>query len=384
MEMTQEVSQELNCNTTSSQEIFLTQALIYIPIFCFGVILNALALKIFCCTLSKWTETRVYMTNLAIADFLLLFTLPFKMAYKTINVTTLCLAFESAYFINRYMSIFLITITAVDRYIAIKYPLKARHIRSPLKSAVISGFLWALIISIVYVTKKFEKRASSGTCFRRISREPSMYVFASVIWGFFIPLTIFSFCSIQITKKLMKKKKTNPYEEKRIQKAINIIFANMSVFVICFLPIHFAYLIRSIADFAEASCTLIEKIDNFTNLAGIIANTNCCLDAICYYFVNKEFQEASMKLKTKYLTQQKQGTEDQDLKTACPDIRNALLNYFSIQWYLAPTQVGQSKEVAPQTCAAALGYTVRAGLLAAAAMPMKSRFPIRRTLQYLS
>ncbi|KAJ6669253.1 hypothetical protein lerEdw1_008062 [Lerista edwardsae] len=315
------MNNEANCssnNHSAGNAIDLTQTIVYIPVFTIGIILNALALKVFCCRLCKWTETRVYMTNLAIADCLFLFTLPLKVFFKIQNITdiawTPCLILESAYFINRYMSIFLITITAVDRYLAIRYPFKARTMRSPLKSAVGCGFLWALMIGVVCVAKQYEKRDKPVTCFKKVSREPSFHVLASVIWGFVIPLTILCFCSIQVKRTLMKKKCTNPHEEKQIQKAINIIVANMAVFIICFLPIHVAQIVRFIADLVKASCSAIESTDIFLNIAGMIANTNCCLDAVCYYFVNKEFQEASLELLSSYSLSQKQGFKHQELE----------------------------------------------------------------------
>ncbi|XP_077205095.1 G-protein coupled receptor 35-like [Paroedura picta] len=297
------------CNHTYIDDI---QLYVYIPVFIIGVILNALALRVFCCKLSKWTETRVYMVNLAIADCLIPFNLSFKLILKTATVDTLCLILESAYFINRYMSIFLITITAVDRYITIWYPFKAKQVRSPKKSALVCGILWILMVSILWLTKRLDERDDPGCCFKKTSRKASKSVLASTIWGFFIPLIILSFCSIQITRKLTKKKKSNPQEKKIIQKSINIISANMAVFIICFLPINIANIIRFVADYMNATCITIDNIETFVNIAGTIANTNCCLDAICYYFVNKEFQEATLDLAPSYFSFYKQSSGNED------------------------------------------------------------------------
>ncbi|XP_048362867.1 G-protein coupled receptor 35-like [Sphaerodactylus townsendi] len=302
------MNQENNCITSIDN----IQTFIYIPVFIIGIILNALALRVFCCKLNKWTETRIYMANLAIADCLILFTLPVKMISKSTQVNTQCLVLESAYFINRYMSIFLITIIAVDRYITIRYPFKAKQVRSPQKSAMICGILWILIISIVCLHKWFEKRDKPGCCFKKTSKKPFITVLASTIWGFLIPLTILSFCSIQITKKLTKKKKSDPHEEKLMQKSINIISVNMAVFIICFLPINIANLIQLIADYSNATWITAKNIETIVNVAGIIANTNCCLDAICYYFVNKEFQEAAKELAPKYFSDDNQSSENQN------------------------------------------------------------------------
>lgn len=304
------MSPEENC--TEHAYVDGIQLFIYIPVFFIGVILNVLALRVFCCKLSKWTETRVYMVNLAIADCLIPFILPFKMLLKSTKVETLCLVLESAYFINRYMSIFLITITAVDRYITIQYPFKAKKVRSPQKSGLVCGIVWILLVSIVWLHKWQEEREKPGCCFKKISRKPYISVLASTIWGFLIPLMILSFCSIQIVRKLTKKKKSNPHEEKFVQKSINIISANMAVFIICFLPINMANIVRFIADYSKAADTTVAKIDIFVDVAGIIANTNCCMDAICYYFVNKEFQEAAKELAPKYFSSYNQSSENQD------------------------------------------------------------------------
>ncbi|XP_070802229.1 G-protein coupled receptor 35 [Pituophis catenifer annectens] len=302
-------------NDTSETSILLAEAIIYVPVFFIGVILNVFALRVFCCKLIQWTETRVYMTNLAITDCLFLFTLPFKLVsnfiykYKihtSIYTNKLCMVLESAYFINRYMSIFLITIIALDRYIAIRYPLQAKNIRSPLKSALVCGLLWIIIISIVLVFM-YINNEEDNLCFQTIYRIPSVSSFAVVIWGFFIPLIILSFCSIQIIKKLTRKKKIHLREKKVIQKAINIILANMTTFITCFLPLHVTYFIKFI-DFKNATDANL-KHNLFLNVAVILANTNCCLDAFCYYFVSQEFQEASILRKTQNQAPENQGTE---------------------------------------------------------------------------
>ncbi|KAJ7402225.1 hypothetical protein BTVI_88313 [Pitangus sulphuratus] len=111
--------------------IAVLQLIVYIPVIALGIPLNVIAFWVFCCKLKGWTETKVYMINLIVADSFLLFTLPF-MAYLTKNkypADRLCTAIYSIYFTNMPMSIFIITLIAIDRYIAIKFPLKAKMCR---------------------------------------------------------------------------------------------------------------------------------------------------------------------------------------------------------------------------------------------------------------
>ncbi|NXT26671.1 GPR35 protein, partial [Syrrhaptes paradoxus] len=287
-----------SCSVTAYESFPLVQLCIYIPVFLFGILLNMLALWVFCYKLSKWTETRVYMVNLAAADCLLLFTLPFKTLsqFRQVKVGRWCLVLEGGYFINRLMSIGIITVVAADRHLAIKYPLKAKALRSPLKATFASGFLWIVIICMVSLTKKLEDRGQDELCFEKSSVEPSVVTLCAIIMGFFIPLIIVSYCSMQVIAELMRKKNENCHKEKLIRKAVYIVSANMAVFIICFLPLYLGHLLRFILDSISSNCSAIQRVNNFVHLASVLANTNCCLDAICYYFVNKEFKEASPKL----------------------------------------------------------------------------------------
>uniref|UniRef100_A0A7N9D128 G-protein coupled receptors family 1 profile domain-containing protein n=1 Tax=Macaca fascicularis TaxID=9541 RepID=A0A7N9D128_MACFA len=80
-----------------------------------GLLLNSLALWVFCCRMQRWTETRIYMTNLAVADLCLLCALPFVLhSLQDTSDTPLCQLSQGIYLTNRYMSISLVTAIAVD------------------------------------------------------------------------------------------------------------------------------------------------------------------------------------------------------------------------------------------------------------------------------
>ncbi|KFQ62526.1 G-protein coupled receptor 35, partial [Pelecanus crispus] len=304
-----------NCSVTAYENFPLIQLCVYIPVLLLGILLNVLALWVFCCKLGKWTETRVYMVNLAVADCLLLFTLPFKTLsqFHQLKVDRWCLVLEAGYFINRLMSIGIITVVAADRFLAIKYPLKAKVLRSPLKASFASGFLWIVVSCVMSLIKKLEDRGPEELCFEKSSLKPSVITLCAIIVGFFIPLIILSYCSIQVIAELMRKKNENCHKEKLIRKAVYIVSANMAVFIICFLPLYLGHLLRFIMDSISSDCSAIQRVSNFVHLASVLANTNCCLDAICYYFVNNEFKEASSKL----AKSKPEATEETEIQLLC-------------------------------------------------------------------
>ncbi|NXY04706.1 GPR35 protein, partial [Pteruthius melanotis] len=277
----------------SQDSIVLLQLVVYIPVLALGVPLNTIAFWVFCCKLKRWTETKVYMINLIIADSFLLFTLPFLLYFTKYKhpVDQLCFAIQNIYFTNMPMSILIITLIAIDRYIAIKFPLKAKTLRSPLKSASICGFLW--IILIIYSNLHPKLHSSwEGYCFRRKSLQPRYFSLFSTICGYFIPLGIVIFCSVQVIRCLKKKMATSPHETRLLQKAVHIVSVNLCVFAVCFSPFHISLLLRFAVEVAGA-CSLLSGVTTFIKISACLANCNCCLDAFCYYFAAKEFPEFS-------------------------------------------------------------------------------------------
>ncbi|NXC44946.1 GPR35 protein, partial [Penelope pileata] len=273
--------------------VVLFQVIVYMPVVILGSLLNAVAFWVFCCKLKRWTETTVYMINLVVADCFLLFALPFLL-YFTKNehpVDKLCFAIDVIYFTNRPMSIFIIMLISIDRYIAIKFPLKAKTLRSPMKSASICGFLWIMQIGYSY----FRASSAEGKeqfCFQKHSIQPMYSSFFHVCFWYLIPLGIITFCSVQVIRCLKKKMTSSFHETKAIQKAIHIVSVNLCVFILCFSPIYIALLLRFIAEIAGA-CYLISRIRVSIQIFSCLANSNCCLDAFCYYFAAKEVQEFS-------------------------------------------------------------------------------------------
>ncbi|NXN54124.1 GPR35 protein, partial [Rynchops niger] len=271
--------------------ILLFQLIVYIPMLSLGIPLTMSAFWVFCCKLKRWTETRVYMINLMVADSFLLFALPFMIYFAKYKHPTdnLCATIEDIYFINMPMSILIITLIAIDRYIAIKFPLKAKMLRSPLKSASICVFLWITLIIYSYLRRNFYQKKET-VCFQKESTQPNYSLLFSLIFGFFIPLGTVIFCSVQVIKCLKKKMATSPHETKLIQKAIHIISVNLCVFVVCFSPFYVSLLLRFVVDF-DGACSLFLKVRASIKICACLANSNCCLDAFCYYFAAKEFPE---------------------------------------------------------------------------------------------
>ncbi|XP_001373845.1 G-protein coupled receptor 35-like [Monodelphis domestica] len=282
-----------NCSTERS-DLFQTISTLYLVILLvLGTALNVLALWVFCCRMRRWTEMRVYMANLAGADCCLLLSLPvvlYTMNRDHWEGSFLCTVSQSIYLINGYMSISIITAIAMDRYAAIQYPLRARKWRSPQQAAGTCAVLWLLVICVVSLPAAW-KQDGKSFCFGK-SQTRSFWAIVSSLVLFFIPFVILVFCSVRVLRNLVRKKAQEPTQGRRLfRKAYHVVLANLIIFMVCFLPQHVALLAKLVAEYMEASCPIIQHVITSVRVASRLANANCCLDALGYYYVVQEFQE---------------------------------------------------------------------------------------------
>ncbi|NXL43034.1 GPR35 protein, partial [Podilymbus podiceps] len=174
-----------NCSATNlelNHYVRLIELALYNLIFFFGALFNAFALWVFFCKIKKWTETKVYAINLVFADCFVICILP-SMAYLLWNKSNrdeLCQFIEAMYLINMVVSIYIISFISIDRYIAIKHPLKARTFRSPSKAALLCGFLWVSVVTGVTL-QLWQRRAA--LCFQKDTTAPATL---SLLYIFFV------------------------------------------------------------------------------------------------------------------------------------------------------------------------------------------------------
>ncbi|NXL96800.1 GPR55 protein, partial [Tyrannus savana] len=282
------------CDFTAVDSLAKTLQLgISIPTFILGLVLNALALFVFCCLWKKQTKTSVYMINLALADVLLLLSLPLKWYYSVTKAPgLLCSFIQALYFVNTYVSIFIIVCITVDRYICIRHPFEGRANQSPRWAVLICCVVWAVACICSSPLYVFHKK-DPFMCFHNMSEEAwSVPLIVSVeIFGFLIPLAVMVFCSAQNIWILLNHKSQ---AKKKVEGSgsLRVIIINLVVFLVCFTPVHLAICLQCLVrQRVIGDCSLKQTISLFIQLSMLFANLNCCLDAIFYYFAAEEFRE---------------------------------------------------------------------------------------------
>ncbi|NWV33850.1 GPR55 protein, partial [Grantiella picta] len=282
------------CNFTAIDNLaWKLQLGILIPTFILGLVLNSLALSMFCHFWRKQTRTSVYMINLALADALLLLSLPLKLRYSVTPAPWLLCSFtEALYFVNTYISIFTIVCITVDRYICIRHPFEGRANQSPRWAVLICCFIWAVTWICSSPVFLFHKK-DGFTCFHNMTETTwSVPLIVSLeIFGFLIPLAVMVFCSAQTIWTLLNHR-SQAKEKVGDSGSLRVIILNLVVFLVCFTPVHLGICLQCLVkQHVIVDCGLKQNISLFLQASLTFANLNCCLDAIFYYFAAKEFHK---------------------------------------------------------------------------------------------
>ncbi|XP_028283644.1 G-protein coupled receptor 35 [Parambassis ranga] len=277
-------------NTNTSCTVDTLQGLAYVPVFFVGFLVNAAALRAFIAMRSSWTDTHIYMLNLAVADSSLILFLPFRIydAFCSLPKTYLCTFLIYTHFINMYASILTTTAISVQRYLIIRFPMQARSWRKKKETAfAVCLFIWVLLVTLGAAFRKDNYPNNLWTCYERCKDKPlnPLFIVLLVFLGFLAPLVIIVFCSSQIIWILLKD--TDKSEEKK--SSIGIVTANMVVFIVCYTPIHIAFVVNYFAKVPEDWRLNHLPAHVYLLVSEWIAATNCCFDSVSYYFLLKRF-----------------------------------------------------------------------------------------------
>ncbi|KAI2650729.1 G- coupled receptor 55-like protein [Labeo rohita] len=287
-----------NCTLNITTGIQTFQLATMIPTFILGVLVNIYVLVTFCrLPRSAWTNMNIYISNMAIADCVVLVLLPVRFAshiWESSEIwdqtnRELCFVLVSVYYVNMYVSIFTVTAISVVRYVAIKYPLKAREILSRGKALVVCALIWLVTCSFSAMFHYVDKPEHNSTikCFQKNKEGgfPLSFILVLNIVGFLVPFLIMLFCSVNVIFKLRKQLKIGSRTEKL--QCMFIISANLIVFVVCFFPVHFGFFFKYITQAYNHSCEAQYFAHNFVHGAMCVSNMNCALDSFSYYFATR-------------------------------------------------------------------------------------------------
>ncbi|XP_009644596.1 probable G-protein coupled receptor 34 [Egretta garzetta] len=309
-----EIQNNANC---SMDDNLLSLALIifYSVIFVIGLVGNITALFAFLCVHQKRNSIQVYLLNVAIADLLLIFCLPFRILYHAAKNTwmfglILCKIVGTLFYMNMYISIVLLGLISLDRYVKINKSVKRPKMLTTTRSIHICCMVWAIALTgfIVVVAPSFFKNKDSNStmCFHYRNKQNAMteailnYIIVIIFWIVFF-LLILSY--VKIAKNLLKisKKRANfPNTGKYTQTARNS-FIVLIIFTICFVPYHLFRFVYITSQLQNPSCYWKEIIHKCNEVMLIFSSFNSCLDPVMYFLMSRSVRKTVFQLICKRL-----------------------------------------------------------------------------------
>ncbi|XP_033915050.1 C-C chemokine receptor type 9-like [Acipenser ruthenus] len=251
------------------------------------------------------TMTDVYLLNLTIADLLFLFTLPFWAVSASegwIFGLIMCKLVTSIYKINFFSCMLLLTCISVDRYIAIVQATKAQKfkVKRLLYSKLVCVCVWMLAIllslpELIYADLKTDDNEDITCDMSYPTDSKTLKIFVSAIQvsvGFCLPLAVMLFCYSVIVKTLLQAQNFEKH------KALKVIIAVVTVFVLTQLPYNGFLIVRTIdaANATITNCEVAKKVDIATQVMQSLAYMHCCLNPFLYAFIGVRFRKDLIRI----------------------------------------------------------------------------------------
>ncbi|NXD79387.1 GPR34 protein, partial [Halcyon senegalensis] len=304
-----ETQNNANC-PLDENSLSLALIVFFSIVFVVGLVGNIIALFAFLCIHQKRNSIQVYLLNVTVADLLLIFCLPFRILYHVAKNTwmfgvILCKIVGTLFYMNMYISIVLLGLISLDRYIKITRSVKRPKMLTTTRSIHICCIVWAIALTgfIIVVAPSFFKSENSNStvCFHYRNKQNAKteavinYMIVIIFWIVFF-LLILSY--VKIAKNLLKisRKRANfPNAGKYTQTARNS-FIVLIIFTICFVPYHMFRFIYITSQLQNPSCYWKEIIHKCNEVMLIFSSFNSCLDPVMYFLMSRSVRKTVFQL----------------------------------------------------------------------------------------
>ncbi|KAK2900886.1 hypothetical protein Q8A67_009001 [Cirrhinus molitorella] len=273
-----------------------------------GLTGNALVVAVYAHCKQLKTMTDTFILHLAVADLLLLLTLPFWAADAVHGWKlglTVCKLVSALYTINFTCSMMLLAHISMDQYLALAPGARTTGITCAFQKKHCKKLclaVWAVsfflgVPDLVFSTVR--ELPHKKTCIATYPSHMALRAKASlevveVIIGFLLPLIVMLFCYTCVGRALLKL----PQERRwRKWRSIRVLLAMVGVFVFTQLPYNVVKFCRAmdIMYTFVTHCGVSKELDRATQITESLALTHCCLNPVLYTFVGSSFRQHVLK-----------------------------------------------------------------------------------------
>lgn len=269
----------------------------YILIFLLGLGGNLMVIAVLLLDRVSLFGNDIFIFNLAIADILLVVTLPFWAAQAVhgwVFKDFPCKVIGSIMKINFYASILFLICISFERYLSIVYVIRMYN-RNKCFFIYTALLVWLVcflltVPDFMYLTAEFNSRLNATSCvlsFPLHSRK--MWQIALIIINqviaFLFPLIAMVYCYACIIHTLQRSRGFKKH------KALKVILAVVVAFFLCWLPYHLVQFITTLQmNLLEEDCQWEDNLDIADTITTSLGFFHCCLNPLLYAFVGIKFR----------------------------------------------------------------------------------------------
>ncbi|KAM7399214.1 hypothetical protein PAMP_018500 [Pampus punctatissimus] len=276
---------------------------LYSVLFLAALALNSLAARIFFNIPSTSTFV-VFLKNVVVADLLMTLTIPLKILSDAGVGSWELRAFYCRYsavlfYITMYISILLLGLISLDRYLKIVRPFGKCALQQVRVGQVLSAVVWTVMLSLALPNvilsdqppKVSKGKLSCSSMKNKVGllwHEGFNYFCQVIFWGI---LALMVFCYTFISKKVYESYKASKSRSQSASRRTKAkVFVVVGVFFICFAPFHFVRVPYTLTQTRNGGshCQAL-YIAKETTLW--LSATNVCLDPLIYVFLCKVFRK---------------------------------------------------------------------------------------------
>nr|XP_020668182.1 C-X-C chemokine receptor type 3-2-like [Pogona vitticeps] len=273
--------------------------------FVVGLLGNGLVLAVLSSQRCPWFFADYLLFQLAVADLLLAFTLPFwatQFAQNWVFGEFLCKLAGALSTMNSYSTVFLLAAFSVERYLVIIRAVQVHRCLKPLHICLASILLWGVCVGLSAVelhfrTVSYVSQAGAVICHQHFHpQEAESWRLAlrliSFMFGFLLPLLVMTFCYCRILIRLHQAGiscKNTP---------LFLLLVMLLLFLLCWGPFHGFLLVDSLQRLGHLArdCAREKTLDLgllFTQSLGLL---HSCLNPLAYAFVGVKFRRELSRL----------------------------------------------------------------------------------------
>ncbi|XP_066438430.1 leukotriene B4 receptor 1-like [Eleutherodactylus coqui] len=237
--------------------------------------------------LKNISATVLLIGNLALADFLILLSLPIWIYSFAVNKwifgVYFCKVLVYVIYSNLYASVFLITLLSIERFLAVSRPFDLQRWTRQHVFKKITNFIWIAAAIVGIHSLPFYNPNQRRDPFQCIPHEYTsdtqkvIFLLLETFIGFLIPFGIIIICYTYLWRKFRKMKFVGKC------KSDKLIVLVVVTFVICWIPLHIFNILDIISVFLDI-CSLKAIVNIGGDICAALVFVNSCMNPVLYFY----------------------------------------------------------------------------------------------------